>query len=77
MLCHSPSFRRTEENMREKGKEFEKFDIIDVNMGCPVKKIVSNGEGSALLKNPALAAEIVRELRRAEKPVTVKFRIGF
>ncbi len=60
-----------------KGKEFEKFDIIDVNMGCPVKKIVSNGEGSALLKNPALAAEIVRELRRAEKPVTVKFRIGF
>lgn len=58
-------------------KELEKFDIIDVNMGCPVKKIVSNGEGSALLKNPALAAKIVGTIRRAGKPVTVKFRIGF
>lgn len=54
-----------------------KFDIIDINMGCPVKKIVSNGEGSALLKTPSLAAEIVRTVRRAGKPVTVKFRIGF
>lgn len=59
------------------GRELEKFDIIDVNMGCPVKKIVSNGEGSALLKNPKLAAEIVRTLRSSGKPVTVKFRIGF
>lgn len=57
--------------------ELSKFDVIDVNMGCPVKKIVSNGEGSALLKNPSLAADIVRALRRAGKPVTVKFRIGF
>lgn len=55
----------------------EKFDIIDINMGCPVRKIVGNGEGSALLKNPSLAAEIVRTIRRAGKPVTVKFRIGF
>lgn len=54
-----------------------KFDVIDVNMGCPVRKIVSNGEGSALLKNPALAARIVSALRRAGKPVTVKFRVGF
>lgn len=58
-------------------EELSKFDVIDVNMGCPVKKIVSNGEGSALLKNPSLAADIVRALRRAGKPVTVKFRIGF
>lgn len=58
-------------------EELGKFDIIDINMGCPVRKIVSNGEGSALLKNPALAAEIVRTVRRAGKPVTVKFRIGF
>lgn len=58
-------------------EELAKFDIIDINMGCPVRKIVSNGEGSALLNDPALAAAIVREVRRAGKPVTVKFRIGF
>lgn len=57
-------------------KELEKFDIVDINMGCPVRKIVSNGEGSALLKTPRLAAEIVRAVRSAGKPVTVKFRIG-
>lgn len=52
--------------------------IIDVNMGCPVPKIVKNGEGSALMKNPSLAAEIVREMKKAtSKPVTVKFRKGF
>ncbi len=58
-------------------RELAKFDIVDINMGCPVRKIVSNGEGSALLKNPRLAAEIVRAVRSAGKPVTVKFRIGF
>ena len=52
--------------------------IIDINMGCPVKKIVNNGEGSALMKEPGLAAEIVRELKKVSiKPVTVKFRRGF
>lgn len=52
--------------------------IIDINMGCPVKKIVNNGEGSALMKEPGLAAEIVRELKKVSiKPVTVKFRKGF
>lgn len=52
--------------------------IIDVNMGCPVPKIVKNGEGSALMKNPKLAAEIVKEMKKvSEKPVTVKFRKGF
>lgn len=58
-------------------RELGKFDIVDINMGCPVKKIVSNNEGSALLKNPSLAADIVRAVRRSGKPVTVKFRIGF
>ncbi|WP_138203426.1 tRNA dihydrouridine synthase DusB [Haloimpatiens lingqiaonensis] len=52
--------------------------LVDINMGCPVPKIVKNGEGSALMKNPKLAAEIVREVRKASsKPVTVKFRKGF
>ena len=58
-------------------RELGKFDIVDINMGCPVKKIVSNNEGSALLKNPSLASDIVRAVRRSGKPVTVKFRIGF
>lgn len=52
--------------------------IIDVNMGCPVPKIVKNGEGSALMKNPKLAQDIIREMKKATpKPVTVKFRKGF
>ena len=51
---------------------------IDINMGCPVPKVVGNGEGSALMREPALAAEIVREIKRAVKlPVTVKIRAGF
>ena len=51
---------------------------IDINMGCPVPKIVGNGEGSALMKNPALAADIVRAVCRATKlPVTVKIRAGW
>lgn len=56
----------------------EDICIIDINMGCPVKKIVNNGEGSALMKEPGVAAEIVRELKKVStKPVTVKFRKGF
>ena len=51
---------------------------IDVNMGCPMAKIVGNGEGSALLKDPALAAEIVRRMTQAVKlPITVKIRAGW
>lgn len=51
---------------------------IDINMGCPVPKVVSNGEGSALLKNPSLAAEIVSAVVKAvDIPVTVKIRIGW
>lgn len=54
------------------------YDIFDVNMGCPVPKVVNNGEGSALMKNPKLAGEILSELVKAvKKPVTVKFRKGF
>lgn len=53
-------------------------DIIDFNMGCPVPKIVNNGEGSALMKNPALAYEILAAMTEAVQiPVTVKFRAGW
>lgn len=51
---------------------------IDINMGCPVNKVVSNGEGSALMKDPALAGRIIRSVREATKlPLTVKFRAGW
>ena len=54
------------------------FAILDINMGCPVPKIVKNGEGSALMKNPKLVHEIVSKTVKAiEKPVTVKIRKGF
>ncbi|WMJ80273.1 tRNA dihydrouridine synthase DusB [Clostridium sp. MB40-C1] len=52
--------------------------LIDINMGCPAPKIVKNGEGSALMKKPELAAEIVRHMKKKlTKPLTVKFRKGF
>ena len=54
------------------------FAILDINMGCPVPKIVRNGEGSALMKNPKLVHEIVSKTAKAiQKPVTVKIRKGF
>ena len=54
------------------------FSILDINMGCPVPKIVKNGEGSALMKQPKLVHEIVSKTARAiQKPVTVKIRAGF
>jgi nifR3 family TIM-barrel protein len=54
------------------------YDILDVNMGCPVPKVVSNGEGSALMKNPELIEKIVSALVRvSDRPVTVKIRKGF
>ena len=52
------------------------FPIVDINMGCPVPKIYKNGEGSALLENPALAEKIVKECVKSGKIITVKFRIG-
>ena len=58
--------------------EDRSFDILDINMGCPVPKIVGNGEGSALMKNPKLIEEIITKVSRAiQKPLTVKFRKGF
>jgi len=54
------------------------YAMLDINMGCPVPKIVGNGEGSALMKNPELAETIVRETAAAAHvPVTVKMRLGF
>jgi tRNA-dihydrouridine synthase B len=53
-------------------------DIIDVNMGCPVPKVVNNGEGSALMRRPKLVGEILSAMVKAvNKPVTVKIRKGF
>lgn len=53
-------------------------NIIDINMGCPVKKIVNAGDGSALLKNPSLCGEIIKEVVNASQvPVTVKIRAGW
>ncbi|MCR5486420.1 MAG: tRNA dihydrouridine synthase DusB [Lachnospiraceae bacterium] len=58
--------------------EEEPYDILDINMGCPVPKIVNNGEGSALMKDPKLAGRILRAVCAAsKKPVTVKIRRGF
>ena len=58
--------------------ENRNFDILDINMGCPVPKIVNNGEGSALMKNPVLAGKIIEAIVNAiKKPVTVKIRKGF
>ena len=54
------------------------FDILDINMGCPVPKVVNNQEGSALMKNPKLVGEIVSKVSKAiKKPLTVKIRKGF
>ena len=54
------------------------YDFIDINMGCPVPKIVGNNEGSALMKNPDLAGKIVNAMaKKCKKPVTVKIRKGF
>jgi len=64
----------------EMAKEIEElpFAILDINMGCPVPKIVKNGEGSALMKQPKLVHEIVSKLVKSiQKPVTVKIRKGF
>lgn len=58
--------------------ERKDIDIIDVNMGCPTPKIVKNGDGSALMKTPALAGEIINKIKKVStKPVTVKIRAGW
>lgn len=66
--------------LSEIAKQIEErpFSVLDFNMGCPVPKVVNNGEGSALMKNPKLVEEILTALVKAvEKPVTVKIRKGF
>ena len=66
--------------MSEIAKRIEErpFDILDINMGCPVPKVVNNGEGSALMKQPKLVEQIVSKVAKAiQKPVTVKIRKGF
>ena len=68
------------EIMAEIAKRVEEldYDFIDVNMGCPVPKVVNNGEGSALMKDPVLAGKIVEAMAKAvKKPVTAKIRAGF
>ncbi len=66
--------------MSETAKRIEhlNFDILDINMGCPVPKVVNNCEGSALMKDPRLVGEIVHAVASAiKKPLTVKIRKGF
>lgn len=68
------------EIMSEMAKRIEHrpFDILDINMGCPVPKVVNNGDGSALMKNPILAGEIIEKTAKAiKKPLAVKIRKGF
>ena len=73
LFGHEPDvMARATEQLEERD-----FALVDINMGCPVLKVVKNGEGSALLRTPELAAEIVRAVRTSTaKPVTVKMRTG-
>lgn len=76
-------FGREPDILAETAKEIcgligERLFTIDVNMGCPAPKIVNNGEGSALMREPALAGQIISTLKKAVNiPVSVKFRAGF
>lgn len=68
------------EIMGEMAKQIEErnFDILDINMGCPVPKVTGNGEGSALMKDPKRVGRIVKSVSQAiNKPVTIKIRKGF
>ena len=58
--------------------EVQAYEGVDINMGCPVKKIVGSGDGSALLENPRLASQCISAVKRAlvDKPLSVKFRLG-
>lgn len=65
--------------MNAAAKSLSEFaDMIDINMGCPVNKVVKGQDGCSLMRNPALAAEIVRAVKEGtDKPVSVKFRLGY
>ena len=77
-ICAAQIFGSDPEIMRMacEHEKMQPFPIVDINMGCPVPKIYKNGEGSALLENPALAEKIVKECVKSGKIITVKFRIG-
>lgn len=61
-----------------KYKELDKFDIIDINMGCPAPKIIKNGDGSKIMEDISLAREIIEAcVKNTDKPITVKFRAGY
>lgn len=80
---HSPiSYQLTghkPELMAQAAKILEKYaDIIDINMGCPVNKVVKGQDGCALMRNPKLACEVVNAVKDAvQKPISVKFRLGY
>lgn len=59
-----------------KSEELKDFDIIDINMGCPVPKVFNNGEGSKLMENPVLARSLVEAAAKSGKEVSVKMRLG-
>lgn len=65
--------------MNYSSKYLSKFaDILDINMGCPVKKVVTGQDGCALMRNPSLAADLVKAVKDGtDKPVSVKFRLGY
>ena len=75
LFGHEPDvMARAAEELTADGR----YALLDINMGCPVPKIVGNGEGSALMKEPVRAAEIVAAVAKASHvPVTVKMRLGF
>lgn len=75
LFGHEPDIMaKAAEELTREGR----YAMVDINMGCPVPKIAGNGEGSALMKNPQLAADIVRKMvEAAHVPVTVKMRLGF
>ena len=75
LFGHEPEIMaRAAEELTRDGR----YALLDINMGCPVPKIVGNGEGSALMKEPVRAAEIVAAVAKASHvPVTVKMRLGF
>ena len=71
---HKPQMMAKAAKMLEKNGAV----LIDINMGCPVKKVVGGGDGSALMRTPELASDIVKAVKDAvEVPVTVKFRLGY
>lgn len=59
-----------------KSEDLKKFDIIDINMGCPVPKVFNNGEGCKLMADPVLAGELISAAKESGKEVTVKMRLG-